>query len=153
MTTENAPFLHTPSPDNPGWHTWKLDDPTRFNGVVMGPLLVRREGGNTAILRMMPLRHHSNLHDNVHGGVTLALIDVALFAAAFVVLGGDVGGAVTLELSNQFIGAGRVGQPLDASVEVLRETKRLIFLRGLVLQEDHLVASFTGTLRKPTAKK
>jgi hypothetical protein len=31
---------------------------------------------------------------------------------------------------------------------VLRETGRLIFLRGLVVQDEDLVASFTGTVRK-----
>jgi acyl-coenzyme A thioesterase PaaI-like protein len=38
---------------------------------------------------------------------------------------------------------------LDAVVDVLRETGRLGFMRGLVVQEDDLVASFTGILRKP----
>jgi acyl-coenzyme A thioesterase PaaI-like protein len=36
--------------------------------------------------------------------------------------------------------------------EVLRETGRLVFLRGLVVQEDETVASFTGTVRKPSRK-
>jgi hypothetical protein len=33
-------------------------------------------------------------------------------------------------------------------VEVLRESKRLVSLRGLVEQEGEIVASWTGTLRK-----
>jgi len=31
----------------------------------------------------------------------------------------------------------------------LRETRRLIFLRGLVVQGEAVVASFSGTIRKP----
>jgi acyl-coenzyme A thioesterase PaaI-like protein len=67
-------------------------------------------------------------------------------------LNGDAAGSVTLDLATQFIGAGRIGQPLDLVCEVLRETGRLVFLRGLVVQEDETVASFTGTVRKPSRK-
>ena len=101
---------------------------------------------------MFPERRHSNLLDAVHGGVTLALIDISLFSAMRLLLNGDAAGSVTLDLATQFIGAGRIGQPLDSVCEVLRETGRLVFLRGLVVQEDETVASFTGTVRKPSRK-
>ena len=44
---------------------------------------------------------------------------------------------------------------IDAVVEVLRETGRLGFLRGLVVQaptdaSETLVASFSATIRKPS---
>ncbi|MBU0823634.1 MAG: PaaI family thioesterase, partial [Alphaproteobacteria bacterium] len=63
----------------------------------------------------------------------------------------NAGHSVTLDLSTQFVGAGRVGEPLDAVVELVRETGRLIFLRGLVVQgegDSHIVLSFAGTIRK-----
>ena len=145
-------FIHEPDRENPGWHTWALADSERFNAVVMGKLLVQREGDKAVRLRMFPETRHSNLHGNVHGGVTLSLIDIALFAAARIVAGADAEGSVTLELTNQFIGAGRVGSPLDAVAEVLRETRRLVFLRGLIMQGDDLVAAFNGTIRKPGQK-
>jgi len=149
-------FQYKPAPDNPGWFTWDLVDPTRFNGQTMGPLLTRIEdradGGKASRLRMLPKRRHSNVLDSVHGGVTLALIDIAMFAAMRTLLGGDAEGSVTLDLSNQFIGAGRIGEPLDAVVEVLRETGRMVFLRGMVVQGDNTVAAFNGTIRKPTKR-
>jgi uncharacterized protein (TIGR00369 family) len=101
---------------------------------------------------MLPERRHSNLLDAVHGGITLSLIDVSLFACMRHAIDGDAAGSVTLDLSTQFIGAGIIGKPLDAVVEVLRETRRLLFLRGTVIQEDHLVAAFNGTVRKPSAR-
>lgn len=88
----------------------------------------------------------------IHGAVTLALIDISLFAAMRTLTDGDAGPAVTLELSTQFIGAGKVDEPLDAVVEVLRETGRLLFLRGEVVQRDHLVAGFTALVRKASRK-
>nr|WP_238401625.1 PaaI family thioesterase [Altererythrobacter sp. C41] len=128
-----------------------MRDQTRFNAVVMGDMLVRTEGDKCR-LRMFPERKHTNLQDIVHGAVTLSLIDISLFAAMRTLTGGDAGPAVTLELSTQFIGAGKPGEPLDAVVEVLRETGRLLFLRGEVVQGDHLVAGFTGLVRKASRK-
>ncbi len=64
----------------------------------------------------------------------------------------EAGTAVTLDLSTQFLGAGAVDIPLDAEVELLRETKRLLFLRGLVVQGNNRIAAFAGTIRKPTVR-
>ncbi|MDT0507755.1 PaaI family thioesterase [Novosphingobium sp. MMS21-SN21R] len=153
--TEQA-FRYEPAADRPGWFTWDLTDDSRFNAQAMGRMITRTEdrpdGGKAARLRMFPERCHSNLLDAVHGGVTLALIDISLFAAMRTLLQGDAAGSVTLDLSTQFIGAGRLGEPLDAVVEVLRETGRLVFLRGLVVQGDDTVAAFNGTIRKPTRR-
>ena len=154
MTPAKPDFVRQPAADLPGWSSWDLTDDTRFNAQTMGRLLVREDtspGGTPLLrLRMFPERRHSNLLDAVHGGVTLALIDISLFAAIRLLLGGDAGGSVTLDLSTQFIGAGRIGQPLDALCEVLRETRRLVFLRGTIEQDGHLVAAYSGTVRKPT---
>ena len=138
-----------------GWISWDLKDATRFNAFIE-PLTVRLEsptpdGRPRARVRMVPERKHSNLGDNVHGAVTLALVDIALFAASHQFGSLNAGHSVTLDLSTQFVGAGRVGEPLDAVVELVRETGRLIFLRGLVVQgadDSHIVLSFAGTIRK-----
>ena len=145
--SDTKDFLYQPDPDHPGWHSWNLADDSRFNAQTMGHMLVRREGDRLCRVRMFPERRHTNLLDMVHGAVTLALIDVALFAAMRTVLEGDAAGSVTLELSSQFIAAGRPDAPLDAVVEVMRETRRLAFLRGTVVQgeaDEVLVASFSG---------
>ena len=138
-----------------GWLSWNLRDPSRFNGFIE-PLSVRAEpstsdGRPCARVRMLPTRKHSNLGDNVHGAVTLALVDIALFAASHQFGSLNAGHSVTLDLSTQFVGAGRIDEPLDAVVELVRETGRLIFLRGLVVQgegDEHIVLSFAGTIRK-----
>ena len=149
----DAEFIHEPAPGHPGWFTWTLDDDTRFNAVGLGPMIIRREGARSARVRLLDLeRRHSNMHGNVHGGVTLAFVDVAMFATMFSVLGAQVSGSLTLDLHNQFIGAGQIGEPLDVLCEVMRETGRLVFLRGSVEQGDRLVSSFLGTLRKPSVR-
>ena len=92
-------------------------------------------------------RPHGNLGDVAHGGAILTFIDMALFAGGYAA-GADIAYSVTLDLSTQFLSPGRLGAPLDCTVELLRETKRLAFMRGLVLQGEDTVASWSGTLRK-----
>ena len=148
MTDAPAPFFsYEPDPDLPGWNRWQFRDATRFNAFIE-PLHVRVEDG-IARVRMLPRHEHSNMRDAVHGGALLGFMDVALFAASrgFGSLG--AGGGLTIDLSAQFIGMGRIGTPLEARMELLRETGRMLFLRGLVVQDDQpVIASFTGTLRK-----
>ena len=127
-------------------------DTSRYNDTVLGKLIVRSEGEGKARLRMFPEHRHSNLGNAVHGGTTLGFIDVALFGAARMFGLIDTGHAVTLDLSVQFIGAGRLNEPLDAEVELLKETRRLLFMRGLVVQGEDRIAGFAGTIRKATMR-
>jgi acyl-coenzyme A thioesterase PaaI-like protein len=121
-------------------------DPTRFNGAL-GRMIVQPAGPNRGRVRILPEHGQSNLGDAVHGGAILSLIDVALFAGGHMAGMSDTD-AVTLDLQTHFIAAGRLGVPLDAEVELLRETGRLVFLRGTVVQGEETVAAFGGTLRK-----
>ena len=141
---------HRPDPDHPGWWTWDIGEHPegveRFNSTI-GKLLVRGEGEGRSRCRMFPDARQSNLGNVTHGGAILTFIDMAMFAGGHAA-GADIAYSVTLDLSAQFLSPGRLGQPLDATVEVLRETKRLAFMRGLVVQGDETVASWSGTLRK-----
>jgi uncharacterized protein (TIGR00369 family) len=146
--TEPA-FIYEDDPAEPGWKRWQFSDRSRYN-AFLEPLLVRVQEG-TARVRMMPRHDHSNMRDHVHGGALLGFMDVALFAASRGLGVLSAGGAVTLDLSAQFIGGARVGVALEARVDLLRETGRMLFLRGLIVQEgEPTIASFTGTLRKST---
>lgn len=147
MSADERFFRYRPIEDKPGWYTWNVIDETRFNHAVMGPMMLRVEEEKCRV-RMMPERKHSNLQDMIHGAVTLALIDISMFAAMRTLTDNEGARAVTLELSTQFIGAGRMDAPLDAVVEVLRETGRTLFMRGHVEQGEHLVAAYSGLVRK-----
>ncbi len=149
---ETPAFDNSADPDNPGWLKWDMTDPSRYNGTVIGKILVRSDGEGKARLRMFPGHMHSNLSGVVHGGTTLGFIDVAMFGASRMFGLIEAGTAVTLDLSVQFIGAGVIGEPLDAEVELLKETGRLLFMRGLVVQGENRIAAFSGTIRKPTRK-
>jgi uncharacterized protein (TIGR00369 family) len=137
---------HEPDPDHPGWWTWDLPDEERYNATI-GKLLVRGEGEGRSRCRMFPDRRQSNLGEVVHGGAVLTFIDMAMFAGGYAA-GADLGPSVTLDLSAQFLSPGRLGIPLDCTVELLRESKRMAVMRGLVEQEGERVAAWSGTLRK-----
>ena len=131
MALKDEVFDHRPDPENPGWHHWNLKDDTLFNGAVMGKLITRREGDKCR-LRMFPERKHENLQGIIHGAISLALIDISLFTTMHVIGTGNAGPSVTLELSTQFIGGGDPKRPLDAVTEIMRETGKLVFVRGEV---------------------
>ncbi|QIG52832.1 PaaI family thioesterase [Altererythrobacter sp. BO-6] len=147
MALKDDVFEHGPDPENPGWHHWNLKDETLFNGAVMGKLITRKEGDKCR-LRMFPERKHQNLQGVIHGAVTLGLIDISLFTTMHVVGSGNAGPSVTLELSTQFIGGGDPARPLDAVTEIMRETGKLVFVRGEVVQDDDRVAAYSGIIRK-----
>jgi len=138
-----------PAPDDPGWHEWRV--PGAFNREVIGTLLVRDEGNGFARTRIMPAPHMGNVHGMIHGGIITALADATLFAGPGVLTGQDLGASVTVELSVQFIGAGSMDAPLDALVSILRETGRMIFCQGRIVQSDNPVAGFSGIIRKIAA--
>ena len=145
-------FDHLPDPENPGWHHWNLKDPTLFNGAVMGKLITRPEGDKCR-LRMFPERKHENLQGIIHGAVTLGLIDMSLFTTMHVIGSGNAGPSVTLELSTQFVGGGDPKRPLDAVTEIVRETGKLVFVRGEVVQDEDVVAAYSGIIRKFVSRK
>lgn len=148
MARKEEIFDHGPDPDNPGWNRWNLKDETLFNGAVMGRLITRIDDDGKCRLRMFPERRHENLQGIVHGAVTLALIDISLFTTMHMIGTGNAGPSVTLELSTQFIGGGDMKRPLDSVTEIMRETGKLVFVRGTVEQDDDQVAAFSGIIRK-----
>lgn len=137
---------YAPSPDHPGWHTWDITGPERFN-QALGSMLVRRGEDGRGWCRFFPEERHANLQEVLHGGALMTFVDMALFAGG-AMTGVNVASALTLDCGFQFLSAGRIGVPTDAEVELLRETVRLAFFRGRVLQEGNVIAAFTGTLRK-----
>lgn len=152
MALTDDVFDHLPDPENPGWHHWNLKDETLFNTAVMGKLITRPEGGKCR-LRMFPERKHENLQGIIHGAVTLGLIDISMFTTMHVIGTGNAGPSVTLELSTQFVGGGDPKRPLDAVTEIVRETGKLVFVRGDVVQDDDVVAAFSGIIRKFVPRK
>lgn len=152
MTEQPRPdFLYEEHPDHPGWMRWGFRDNSRYTGFL-GEMIVRADDG-VARVRMTPEHRHSNLSGVMHGGALLGFIDVSLFAAARSLGLITAGTAVTLDLNTHFIGGARIDTMVEARVELLKETGRLLFLRGLLCQGEDIAAEFSGTIRKPSPGK
>ncbi|GAA0649947.1 hypothetical protein GCM10009424_28410 [Sphingomonas ursincola] len=153
-TTLDMPddFAFGPDPDRPGWMRWALREQNRYNSTL-GPMWVMKRDDGIVVVRTEPEHLQGNLANNVHGGAILTQVDISLFVCARLHGALRHGPAVTLDLNSHFVGAGKVGQPLDAEVEIIRETGRLMFLRGLVVQAGETVCAFTGTIRKTPAPR
>jgi uncharacterized protein (TIGR00369 family) len=149
VTDLHPSVTYYPDPENPGWFAWDLPRDGRFHQII-GRLLVRPDGEGRGTCRMFPDDSHTNLGGILHGGAILTFIDMALFAGGRAA-GASTKRAVTLDCSVQFIAPGRPGIPLDAEVELLRETGRLAFFRGIAVQDGATIAAFSGTLRKTKA--
>ena len=138
-----------PAPEHPGWQEWRV--PGAFNRDVIGMLLVREEATGLARTRIFPADLMGNVHGAIHGGIISAFADASLFAGPGLLTGQDLAASVTIELSVQFIGVGSMEEPLDALVSVLRETGRMLFVQGKVVQGDSTIAGFSGIIRKIAA--
>ena len=135
-------------PDHPGWQEWRVGGENEFNRTVLGLMLVRLDDAQRARVRIFPREVLSNGHGTIHGGAIVSFIDVALFAGSTLLLHESIESGVTVDMSHQFLAPGDLSRPLDAVVEVMRETGRMVFARGQIVQDDDLIGSFSGILRK-----
>ena len=134
-----------------GWYQWRGHHPNRFSDLIGAHYYRVNEKG--AVECAMPAEEkHLNGLGFLHGGFLMAFIDQTLFAIARPRLSASVG-AVTLSCDTHFLGSGVAGKTIHGTGEILRETGKLLFIRGLLTQEGHSVCAFTGTLRKVTRGK
>ena len=92
---------------------------------------------------------HANYAGGVHGGAILTFADYALCLVAGRAADGGTNSsfAMTVSIAVEFLSAGRVGKPLEASGEPLQVTGRLAFARGSIVQEGKTVALWSGVVR------
>ncbi|WP_426164435.1 PaaI family thioesterase [Sandarakinorhabdus sp. DWP1-3-1] len=135
---------HITSGDLAGWTRWRRDPDGRF-ASLLGDFYFRATDHGVEC-RMETDRKHSNGLGYIHGGFIMSFIDMAMFAFIYRQL--ENSAAVTLSCATDFLSAGVVGKPIEASGEILKETGKMLFVRGLVRQDGVNVASFTGTMRK-----
>jgi uncharacterized protein (TIGR00369 family) len=130
---------------NAGWTRWRRDPDGRF-ASMLGDFYFRQAEDKSVHCKMETDRKHSNGLGYIHGGFIMSFIDMAMFAFIYRQLENHA--AVTLSCATDFLSAGIVGKPIEASGEILKETGKMLFVRGLVTQDGVNVASFTGTMRK-----
>lgn len=142
--------LDIPPPDADGWVPWIKTPDGRFHDLL-GEMSFRLAADGSVESRMATDRRHSNGLGFLHGGFLMSFVDMAMFSIIRPRFGAEEG-AVTLSCATDFLTGGIPGEPIEAHGEVLKETGKLFFVRGLVTQRGQNVCSFTGTMRKITRR-
>ena len=108
-------------------------------------------GDGVATLSLVLRPELTNSFGSAHGGVIMSIMDVALCTAARSQHPDSIG-VITVDLSLQFIGAGK-GR-MVAEARVLKPGRNTVFTEGEVRNEDgSLVAKAIGTVRVRVAGK
>lgn len=129
--------MTTPDSAPAGWRSF---DDEGFLTLV-GPVLLREEGdGISFAFRAEP--KHANLIGVVQGGMMMTFADRALGFAAMRAAGGA--NCVTVQFEMQFVSAGRIGETITMTPEVVQRTSSLVFLRGDARSGGRIVATATG---------
>ena len=140
MTCKNTEFQKVP----PGWI--KQTHPQTFSHHA-GPFYFREEGPKPGV-GFLSEPHHANLGGIVHGGALMTLADMALWDICRRQIG--LFKAVTVSFNADFIGPGPVGSFIEASGDMTKAGRNLLFARGLVTADGKSVLSFSGTLKRLT---
>ncbi|MEO6199431.1 MAG: PaaI family thioesterase [Sphingomicrobium sp.] len=135
-----------PDPEHDGWYSWG-DFPRGSFAAATGRLLFKPDGPGRALVRMFPDDNHMNMGGSIHGGAIMSFIDMSMFAGGLCA-GMERAHYVTLDLTTHFIARGQPGQPLDAYVELIKQTRGHAFLQGVVRQSGEPCYSFSGTLKR-----
>ena len=105
-----------------------------------GPWFEKLEGGRV-IRGFMPEKRHANSLGIVHGGMLAAFLDSAMGTAVFHAL---YRRAVTLRLTLDFLGPGRIGDWLQAEGEVVSHDEHVAQVRGRLYGPRHEVLAGLG---------
>jgi uncharacterized protein (TIGR00369 family) len=127
-----------------GWKTWPHDN---FE-THAGPFYSQMQDG-VIINRFIVEPRHINGGGSVHGGCLLTFADYCCFTIADEAIAGS---AVTVNLSGDFLAAGKLGDLMEGTGEVTRAGGRIVYVRGLITANGAPCLSFTSVLSKVKPK-
>ena len=126
-----------------GFKTWDGVDP--FENTV-GPFAYRYDENDKPVCALNSKPHHCNASGMLHGGLLMSFADFCLFMIAERDMAGQHG--VTLAMNTEFVGAVGAGQRITSTGEVVRNTRSLVFVRGVIKAGDQTLLSYSGIIKK-----
>ena len=112
---------------------------------LCGPLYGRRDGERLVVgLRVRP--QHCNPGKVCHGGMLMTLADMALLLSTNVQTGMN-SYLLTVQLSTDFLAPAPLGSWIESRVEVLRQTRNLLFSQGLLSIDGTPIARISGLFK------
>ena len=125
-----------------GWRMWTTD-PFEDNN---GPFVYREEEGGKVRCAFRAEKKHMNGGAFMHGGCLMTFADYAMFCIATRELGGE--GGVTLSFSSEFIATAKAGELIEATGEIVKAGKSVIFLRGEIFTGDRILLTYSGVIKR-----
>lgn len=119
---------------------WAIEPGDGYRNHI-GPLWSRIDGDQKRFGMLTDARH-ANRFGVVHGGLLLSLADESLGITSLIANGGRR--QVTIQLTSQFISSAQVGEFVESHTEVLRLTRTMVFVRGLLQVDDRIILSAEG---------
>ena len=127
------------------WAGWKLWSSDPFE-LLSGPFYCRRTTGGQHVCAFRAEQKHMNGGGFMHGGCLMTFADYALFCIADEELQGT--GSVTASMNCEFIDAARIGDLVEASGEVVRAGRSLVFIRGMVTTDGRPLLNYSAIVKK-----
>jgi acyl-coenzyme A thioesterase PaaI-like protein len=115
--------------------------PTQAFGTHVGPFF-RPVDGDGLLCGFVTDERHGNKRGVTHGGMLATAFDVALGNASW--RAANQQPSATVNLSIQYVGALQLGEFATIRSEVIKATRSLVFVRGVMRVEDRVVATGEG---------
>lgn len=120
-----------------GWQPRLTNDFSHF----VGPVLEKLEDGRR-IFAFQADQRHANDRGVVHGGMLVTFADQAFGELVLDSVGRKL--CATIQLNTQFIAAVRIGDFVEGRGEIVRGTRSLVFVRGMLFVGERTVAAIDG---------
>ena len=135
------PGLQTPTltPDllAQGWKPMPAQD----YPAMIGPFMARRAETGWEY-GFLPERRHLNIGGVVHGGMLMSFMDDVLGMTVWEAAGRRP--VTTVQLNHHFIAPGKLGGLVIGRGEVLRTTRSVVFIRGMLTSGDQVLVHADG---------
>jgi len=113
-----------------------------------GPVFAKREDDGSMVFGCRILPNMCNPMDVAHGGWIATLCDVSLPLAARLSLPDCVQNfLLTVNLSVDYLAGAKLGEWVECRARILKRTKRLLFIDGLLTVDGAPVARASGVFR------
>jgi acyl-coenzyme A thioesterase PaaI-like protein len=127
------------------WAGWKLWSSDPYE-LLSGPFYCRPDDDGRMVCAFRAEHKHMNGGGFMHGGCLLTFADYALFCIGADALADT--GSVTASLSGEFLDGAEVGEFIEATGEVTRAGRSLVFIRGMVSTAGRPLLTFSGIVKK-----
>jgi uncharacterized protein (TIGR00369 family) len=124
-----------------GWEMWPSDQ-WEMHG---GPFYLKRQIDGSVRAAFRAAQKHMNSLGSMHGGVMMTFADFFTFSLADP---SETEGTVTVSLNSEFVRGARAGDLIEATGEVVKSGRNLIFTRGQLSVDGKTIFNFSAVLMR-----